>query len=358
MPWQLRYLAVKSLPGCFLRNLNIIVTSGCNLRCKFCNIGAQSARGAKNDTTPKLENFERNLFGGRTYHSVTHVHFSGGEPFLRSDLAELCELFAAGCPNASFSIATNGTLTDRIFDFCRRVSERPYRHRIHIGISLDGLGDLHDEIRGVPGTYRRVLETITTVKERYPEFFPILGFTVIPENVHELRAVGEWAKEKKFTFYYRMAAESGVYYGDNRGCLTTWDEPKLLELEESIRGLWASGVLEFKPQEVQKVFFRDMVQSYRMQKRHYDCFAGRCFVFIDSDGNIRPCNMLDYSFGNIARDDLLRALRSQPAKEARKYIARRKCFCWIECETFNSWGAAEWLGMPIRNQLKAYETVP
>lgn len=354
-PWPVKLWALKILPGHFLRNLNILVTSKCNLRCKFCNIGARSAGGLRSDAALTLENFERNLFGGRTYYTVTQVHFSGGEPFLRSDLVALCDLFASGCPNASFSIATNGTLTDKILDFCRRISERPYRHRIHIGISLDALGDLHDEIRGVQGTYKRVLETITTVKERYPEFFPSLDFTIIPDNLHELRAVGEWAKEKKFAFNYRMAAESEVYYGNNRGCLPPWDEPKLQNLEESIRSLWASGVIGFNPEEVQKVFFRDMVHAYRIWKRRYDCFAGLCFVFIDSDGNIRPCNMLDFTFGNIGQDDLLQALRSKPAKEARRYIAQRKCFCWIECETFNSWGTAAWLGIPIRDQLRVYE---
>jgi MoaA/NifB/PqqE/SkfB family radical SAM enzyme len=153
-----------------------------------------------------------------------------------------------------------------------------------------------------------------------------------------------------------MAAESAVYYGDNRGRLTRWDEPKLRELEESIAHLRRSGVVALDPQMLQTVFIREMVRAHRMKRRTYDCFAGSCFVFIDGDGNIRPCNMLDYTFGNIARDDLLQAFRSEQAKEARRYVGRRACFCWIECETFNSWGTADWLGIPIRDQLKIYET--
>jgi Fe-coproporphyrin III synthase len=338
-----------------LRYLNVLVTSRCNLRCKFCNIGTKSEENPTEDSNLTVENFQ-NLFVGHRFPTVIQVHLSGGEPFLRADLIDVCDLFATHCPNASISIATNGTLTERIAAFCKLVSARDYRDRLGIGISLDGIGELHDSIRGVKGTYVRAIETISRLRQSSPGVLKSIGLTLIPENVGHLSALSILAKESGLTLYFRIASESPIYYGDNRGSLARWGESQLGELDEHIKQLFPFDSSCARASEVNQIFFRNMVSAYRLQKRHYDCFAGLCSVFIDHNGDIRPCNMLDASIGNIAQDELSQVLRSKRAGEVRRFIEQRKCFCWLECETLNSWSTAEWLGIPIHDQLSTYST--
>lgn len=354
-PWRVRHCALELLPWRFMRYLNILVTSRCNLRCKFCNIGLKSERQRNNDDPLTVEKFRKNLFSGRRFETAVQVHLSGGEPFLRGDLIELCDLFAMHCPNASLSIATNGTLTERILEFCKNISSRPYNNRVGLGISLDGIGSLHDNVRGVKGTYNRVTESISKLREHFPGVLKSIGFTIVPENIGDLQLVSELAKENELLFLYRMAAESPVYYGDNRGCLTPWKLSDLDELDRIVRSLSGPDEVASNSNIFNSLFFRNVVQANRSRKRSYPCFGGLSSVFIDHEGNIRPCIWLDCLLGNIAHDSLPDVLRSAQAREIRKYISRRECFCWTECETLTSWSSAEWLGMPIYEYLRVYD---
>jgi len=354
-PCWIRSFALKNLLAFPLRSLNVLVTSECNLRCKFCNIGSSSYKARSHDTNLTLENYRKSLFSGKQHDHIGHVHLSGGEPFLRLDLIDICDLFALHCPNADISIATNGVLTERIVTFGELLQSRDYRRRLSIGISMDGLGELHDSIRGGKGIFNRVNETIREVARRFPGFLKNLSFTVIPENAHQLAIVFKEAQDKGLELYFRIAAESPVYYGDNRGSLQQWDQSKLEELDHTIKQIFSIPVRGINGFDIRMIFFKHMCRAYTIKKRNFDCFAGLCSVFIDHEGNIRPCIWLDCVLGNIAHDSLPDVLRSQRAREIRRYISRRECFCWTECETLNSWSTAEWLGMPIRDYLKVYD---
>jgi len=59
-------------------------------------------------------------------------------------------------------ISTNGMLPGAIDDFL--METRRYHNRITIGVSVDGIGLLHDSIRGVTGAFQRVVETMEVLR--------------------------------------------------------------------------------------------------------------------------------------------------------------------------------------------------
>jgi radical SAM protein with 4Fe4S-binding SPASM domain len=63
------------------------------------------------------------------------------------------------------------------------------------------------------------------------------------------------------------------------------------------------------------------------------CAAGALGGVIFNDGEVRPCEMLEHSFGNIRDHDYqLPALwNSSEARERRAWIQDTKCMCTQEC---------------------------
>ena len=91
-----------------LHTLFFFITSNCNSRCKGCFYW-------KNINKVKELSLEdiKVMFGRMP--DINHISISGGEPFLRKDIVEICEVFAKGNNVKSITIPTNGLMPDIIY---------------------------------------------------------------------------------------------------------------------------------------------------------------------------------------------------------------------------------------------------
>ncbi len=134
----------------------LAVNSICNLRCKMCDIGQQ-----KSDTS-----FYKNMKTDEDQLSIDEwrqfidsisawkpsVDIVGTEPLLWTDLGNLLKYL--GEKELVFHVTTNGTLLEK------RAEELAATPINGLFVSLDGYEELHDEVRGVPGTFRRAVRGI------------------------------------------------------------------------------------------------------------------------------------------------------------------------------------------------------
>jgi 12,18-didecarboxysiroheme deacetylase len=81
------------------------------------------------------------------------ILFSGGEPTIRKDLPELADHAVKRGMRAV--ISTNGTLITA--DMAKTLKEIGLSY---VGISLDGMEEIHDRFRGVKGSFQKTLEGI------------------------------------------------------------------------------------------------------------------------------------------------------------------------------------------------------
>src|SRR5512147_2968362 len=116
------------------------VTYNCNLRCKMCPFWK------KPSLNPSLA--QEKVVLKQIYNSgAAGVAFEGGEPLLRRDLVDILA-FSRSLPLHT-SLITNGTLLEG------RIDEiAPYINGV-IYVSLDGLEETHDAVRGVKGSFRK-----------------------------------------------------------------------------------------------------------------------------------------------------------------------------------------------------------
>ena len=130
------------------------VSRRCNLRCVHCYSQSENQKYEGELNTAEAKQMIDNLadFG------VPVLLFSGGEPFMRTDLFDLVQYTRNKGMRAV--ISTNGTLiTD---DSAKKFSDAGLSY---VGVSLDGLKQVNDTFRGIDGAFERALEGIRSCKK-------------------------------------------------------------------------------------------------------------------------------------------------------------------------------------------------
>lgn len=152
-------------PAGYARNpltLFFVINGTCNLRCRMCDVGQQKRdsmffRNLKGDAAQNFpfERFKSLIDEVRLYRP--YIGITTTEPLLYPDIFSAVE--HANSRKLQVNITTNGTLIERHIDDILKCG----LHRI--SVSIDGPEHIHDDMRGVKGTYRRVLRGIELLKE-------------------------------------------------------------------------------------------------------------------------------------------------------------------------------------------------
>ena len=183
----------KTLPV----NLTVSVTNLCNSRCKTCYIWKLYLE------KPSLKNSELKTYEfERIFESLGDQVFwatiSGGEPFLRQDLPQICEALYEHCKPAIINIPTNALLPAVIEARTRQILEKCPDAEVIVNLSLDGIGKEHDEIRGVPGNFEKLINTyerLKLLKETYLQLKVGIHTVVSKFNVQKLPELYQYVIE-------------------------------------------------------------------------------------------------------------------------------------------------------------------
>lgn len=150
------------------------VTSRCNLSCTHCY--ATASRGADELSTQEARGVIEDLAG----FGCPVLLFSGGEPFERPDILELAG-HAVSC-GLRVVFSSNGTRIDA--GLAASIQEIGVSY---VGISLDGMEEVHDRFRACPGAFQRSLAGIRRCREAGVKVG--LRVTVTRDNVDEVPAI-------------------------------------------------------------------------------------------------------------------------------------------------------------------------
>lgn len=136
--------------------ITYMTTWRCNGRCIFCDIWKRDPAQAEELSPQEVGK----LF--QQFKTVDVLRITGGEPFLRKDIAEVIDQADNACAPGMIHLTSNGLLTKRIVETVEHV-ENP--RKLHIKISIDSVGKKHDEVRGVQGIYDKAMETVHRLVE-------------------------------------------------------------------------------------------------------------------------------------------------------------------------------------------------
>ena len=170
---------IKHHAGHVKSNKPIVVwnmTKRCNLKCVHCYASATTQAAEGELTTGEAKRFIEDIAA----YDCPVLLFSGGEPFLRDDLFELARY--AKSLDLRPVISTNGTLITE--DKARQAKDAGI---MYIGVSLDGLEEINDRFRGVPGAFDRAIEGMKNCLKVGQKTG--LRFTITKHNQQDLEGV-------------------------------------------------------------------------------------------------------------------------------------------------------------------------
>ena len=125
----------------------IIVTYRCPMQCQMCNIWQNPTDKDKEITPAEIEKLPK----------VKFINITGGEPFIREDLEEIVEVAFRKSPRVV--ISTSGWFEKRTIHLAEKFPN------IGIRISIEGLSQKNDELRGRQGGFDRGIRTLLRLKE-------------------------------------------------------------------------------------------------------------------------------------------------------------------------------------------------
>lgn len=262
------------------------ITNQCNLKCSHCG----------NTSRAKLENElnEEECFDfidQCTDLGVFILNVSGGEAFLRENWFEI--LSYARKKELEIGITTNGTLIDdKVASNLSKIS--PF----NIHISLDGIGEVHDDFRNKKGVFDSVVNAVSLFKKYKIPF----GFTtsITRKNFHDLDNVKEFVKENEINSW-------SLYYALPIGCLETADSVSLDEYYS-----FAQKIADYRQElkDVTNISIGDSLGYYGSldirDNLWIGCKAGVSGCAVDAEGNVKGCPIQHDSFneGNIKEKPL------------------------------------------------------
>ncbi len=167
------------------RVAHLLVTYRCNLRCVTC--GSWRVRDHDDLTLAEWRDVLRQL------RSLDVAKVLGGEPFVRSDLADLLVAIREIVDPYVLQLTTNGMMTKRVVEAVHRVGWPGLQLRI----SVDGTEATHDRSRGVPGSWRKVDRTVREVAALQGRYGFKLGinFAVTDDTLQDVEAMVRYAEE-------------------------------------------------------------------------------------------------------------------------------------------------------------------
>ena len=255
---------------------------------------------------------------------VTDLWLSGGEPTLRRDLDSIVDVFVTNNGVNRLIIPTNGLIKDRVHSI---VDHALGKHDIdlYLNIALDGYGETHDRIRGVPGNWDKALNCITSLyplKEKYADRFRLNVNTVVcAENYEEIEKLGEfmWANYKLDGQYFNIV-RGETLVGVAIKQIPMAALPRIYAFASSLTKLYGDRM--FASDEASRRFVKNLAYvgaittHYRTQHVNFQessawpfpCTAGETAVVIDYNGDVRACELrqkfatladYDYDFGAL-----------------------------------------------------------
>src|ERR1700675_3234434 len=134
----------------------------CDAKCEMCGNWKMGDR--KSDMTlEQLDGAMAHPFWG----AVENLNISGGEPTTRNDLPEMVELFQRRLPRMrKIGINTTGLTPHRAIPMLTRIVEFCAEKDLLISarVSLDGIGDIHDQVRHVKNGFDKACRTIDAMQ--------------------------------------------------------------------------------------------------------------------------------------------------------------------------------------------------
>jgi Fe-coproporphyrin III synthase len=308
--------------------------SACNCRCVMCDIWKdnKNLKQLTEDDVSALLSSLKKL-------GTQQVVMSGGEALLNPNFFRFCQILREQRIRVTL-LSTGLSLSKNAEQLTQWVND--------IIVSLDGHATLHDEIRNIPGAFRKMKMGIEAIRNIDP-VFRVTGRTVIHRlNFRAWPQIIDAAMDLGLDQISFLPADvsSQAFNREIR-----WDEGRqhqiLLEQEElpalqdvldnlfmRYKDAFEDGFIAESPEKLQKIYAY-YAAFYGLNPYPYKkCNAPWVSAVVEADGKVKPCFFHD-AIGNIRTDSLENILNSEKGMSFRQTLNMDtnetcvKCVCYL-----------------------------
>lgn len=319
--------------GCLPEQIIFFITDKCNSRCAHCFYWEHLNRETKEVNLEEIDRFSRSL------NRFSFLTITGGEPFLRDDLPEIIKIFKKNNSVSKVSIPTNGFFSEQILKSTDQILRDNKNIDLAVKISIDGLREEHDAIRGLEDGFSKAIDTycrLRKLKQTNPYFKVGIIMTYSTLNQRSLPGVLDYIQEElnpdiiSLSYARGNTKDPKIKEADLIGYLKLYRRILLFLLNKENE----QTNLHLRFYQAYKSKISDMIAQVKKQNRYlFPCYAGRLFCIIDSSLNVYPCEIMEEKMGNL-RDysyDFQELWFSRGAALIRRKIKDTKCYCTHEC---------------------------
>ncbi|MGD9096515.1 MAG: radical SAM protein [Desulfobacterales bacterium] len=330
-------------------NLTFSVTNVCQSRCKTCQIWDLYRQDpAKRDEELTIAEISR------IFRSMGHIYLfnvSGGEPFLRPDFVEIIAAAVKYLTPGIIHIPTNALAlkqSERKISAILDLLNRNSRHtQLTIKPSMDHVGPKHDDIRGVPGNFDKVMELFDRLKAKkndYPNLHVELGTVISRWNVDDIEEIAAYVTGLGVDSYRNEIAEQRSEMFNLEDDITPPPDQyrrAIALFERQIRANMRDKVLFQRiTNAFRLVYYQLAIKIMQHNRQVIPCYAGISNAHMTPYGDIWACCTLGYerSMGNL-RDfdyDFGKLWNSPRARQVRRFIRNRHCACPLANQTYSN----------------------
>ncbi|MBX3060103.1 MAG: radical SAM protein [Anaerolineae bacterium] len=306
-------------------NLTLSPSPKCNSRCLTCNIWMKR----ENELT--IAEWDKVLASLGT--APYWFTISGGEPLMFPHIVELAKLAYQHCRPGIINIPTNGILNsgpERV----RAILEACPDSQLIINLSLDGVGEKHDFIRGVVGNFEKFeerLEQYLALRREFPNFVVGIHSVISVFSVGHLDELIAYADRSGADQFITEIAEPRVELDTVGLPITPSPEAYAAAIDQLMAYVNSKSY-----KGVAKITEAFRVEYYKLVKRILDeqdqvigCYAGWASAQIYADGTVWPCCVRADNLGNL-RDynyDFKAIWFGEKIQDVRRSIRAKECYC-------------------------------
>ena len=314
------------------------VTSRCNAGCFFCFNWRNIQRGGDRRELTLNEINEMTKKIGR-FHQLT---ISGGEPFLRDDLAEIAKMFHRRCFVQQLTIPTNGMLTRRIGRTLKKIVEENKNLHVRLVLSLSEIGERLSTLYKIDNAFYKHKESFRIARNLMEKFENLSISTNVVCNKYNSERVPEILdyirEEMKESKAYLTLVRGNPFREDSKEVEVKEIEKNFAVYKKKVRGkdnLPLGGIVNTMTDMVNEITMKTLSEK----KAQLPCRCGEKLIVIYDNGDVYPCEyLIDKKLGNV-RDydyDIVTMLQRPSVKSIVREIIEKKCCCTWECANYNN----------------------
>lgn len=254
-------------------------TDRCPYQCRYCNIPNRKK---------KEMSFEqiRHLIDQIYQAGALRLQLVGGEPMMREDIGAII--------NQAKSKGMFITLSSTGYMIAKKAKE--LKNVDILFLSFDGEREVHDYHKG-NGSYQNLIEAMKCLRENNKKFLTVTTLTA--KNKDSIDYILEHARRKNFLTVFQPLCFSGCLAPDHLA-LSSMPKDLMMSNEDYAQVINKILVAKKKGAPIASsarylehlLHWEDLGRTYSNKDNggRFQCWAGRLYCYIDTDGSVYPCD--------------------------------------------------------------------